>query len=251
MSSNTTAHVSVDGSVATITITTPDGLNIMSGDAIKRLGDAVAKVADDRSVRFTVIRAEGKVFVAGADIKEMSGFGPQEATQFGRDGSGVCDAIETLPSITIAALQGGALGGGCEIALACDFRIATANVKIGLPETTLGLIPGWGGVPRAYKLLGAPMAKRLIFSGNPLSADQAKSVGLVDEVVPDAATLDEAIQLLQQTLIKGSPAAIALAKRAMRDGRDVEAFADCFRNEASKEGMTAFVEKRPASWVPR
>jgi enoyl-CoA hydratase len=250
MSSNTTANVNVDGSIATITITTPDGLNIMSGDAIKRLGDAVAKAAHDKSIRFTVIRAEGTVFIAGADIKEMSGFGPEEATRFGRDGSGVCDAIENLPSITIAALQGAALGGGCEIALACDFRIATANVKIGLPETILGLIPGWGGVPRAYRLLGAPMAKRLIFSGRPLSGDQAKDVGLVDDVVPDEATLEEAIRILQQSLIKGSPAAIALAKRAMRDGRDVEAFADCFRNEESKEGMTAFVEKRPAFWVP-
>ena len=250
MSSNTTANVSFDGPIATVTITTPDALNIMSGDAIKRLGDAVGKVAAAKGVRFTVIRAEGKVFVAGADIKEMSGFGPDEATQFGRDGSGVCDAIETLPCITIAALQGAALGGGCEIALACDFRIATANVKIGLPETTLGLIPGWGGVPRAHKLLGAPMAKRLVFGGNPLTAEQAKAVGLIDEVVPDAAALDEAVKDLQQSLIKGSPAAIALAKRAMRDGKDVEAFADCFRNEESREGMTAFVEKRAATWVP-
>jgi len=221
----------------------------MSAAAINRLGAAVEKVARNPGVRFTVIRAEGKVFVAGADIKEMSAFGPDEATQFGCEGSAVCDAIEALPSITIAAIQGAALGGGCEIALACDFRIATANVKMGLPETTLGLIPGWGGVPRAYKLLGGPAAKRLMFSGNPLTAEQAHVVGLVDEVVADQPALDAAVKNLQQSLMKGAPAAIALAKRALRDGKDVEAFADCFRNEQSKEGMAAFMEKRPARWV--
>lgn len=221
----------------------------MSAAAINRLGDAIKRVAARPEVRFTIIRAEGKVYVAGADIKEMSAFGPDEATQFGCEGSAVCDSIEKLPSVTIAAIHGAALGGGCEIALACDFRIATANVKLGLPETTLGLIPGWGGVPRAHKLLGGPAAKRLIFSGNPLTADQAKAAGLVDQVVPDQPALDDAVRKIVLSLSKGAPAAIALAKRALRDGKDVDAFADCFRDNQSREGMAAFMEKRAAGWM--
>lgn len=249
MSSNTTANVTIEGRLATITISTPEGMNVMSTGAIKRLGHAVETVADASDVRFTVIRAEGRVFVAGADIKEMSDYHSQEAGTFGELGSSVCDAIETLPSITLAVLQGAALGGGCEIALACDFRIATTKVKIGLPETTLGLIPGWGGIPRAVRLLGETTAKRLIFSGTVISAEEAKSIGLLDEVVPDADALQDAISKQRAYFSKGSPAAVALVKRALRDGKDVSAFADCFAGPESREGMTAFIEKREPAWM--
>lgn len=249
MSSPTCARLTIDGRVATVTIATEGGLNVMSTDAVRSLREAVDQVAANPKIRFTVLRAEGKVFVAGANIKEMAGFDADKARAFGELGSGTCDAIAALPSITLAALQGAALGGGCEIALACDFRLATENVKIGLPETTLGLIPGWGGVPRAVKLLGPTMAKRLIFSGQPISANEAASIGLIDEVVGSEAALDEAIKRWCERFVKGSPKAIALAKRALRDGDDIGAFADCFKNDQSREGMSAFSEKRAAAWT--
>lgn len=249
MSSETCSTINFDGRVATVTIATEGGLNVMSSAAIRRLGDAIEQVKRNTDVRFTVIRAEGKVFVAGADIKEMSDYQPQEGRTFGELGSSVCDAIEALPSITLAALQGAALGGGCEIALACDFRIATTRVKVGLPETTLGLIPGWGGIPRAVRLLGESAAKRLIFSGAVISAEEAKSIGLFDEVVPDADALQDAIIKLWGYFDRGSPAAVALVKRALRNGKDVSAFADCFAGPESREGMTAFIEKREPAWT--
>ena len=249
MSGNTTTSVTIDDHLATVTIATEDGLNVMSSGAIRRLGEAINQIKEHRDVRFTVVRAEGKVFVAGADIKEMRDYTPQDAQTFGELGSSVCDAIEALPSITLAALQGAALGGGCEIALACDFRIATSTVKIGLPETTLGLIPGWGGVPRAVRLLGPAAAKRLIFSGAAVPADQARSIGLIDEVVPDEAALHDAIPEFCARFSKASPAAVALVKRALRDGRDVAAFADCFTGPESREGMNAFIEKRKPGWL--
>lgn len=249
MSNETLSNLTVDGSLATITIATEGGLNVMSSPAMTRLGDVVGQVAKNPAIRFTVLRAEGKVFVAGADIKEMTAFDAAAARAFGELGSGVCDAIAALPSITVAAIQGAALGGGCEIALACDFRIAVANAKIGLPETTLGLLPGWGGIPRAAKIAGEGVAKRLIFSGAPVSADEALNIGLVDQVLADQAALDEAVKNLRASFAKGSPTAIALVKRALRDGQDVAAFAACFTGPESREGMTAFVEKRPAVWM--
>ncbi len=249
MSSATKATLSVDGPLATITIATEGGLNVMSTDAVGQLGEIVGQVAENRDIRFAVIRAEGKVFIAGADIKEMADFDVDVAGGFGELGSSVCDAIEELPCITIAAIHGAALGGGCEIVLATDFRIATENVKIGLPETTLGLIPGWGGVPRACLLAGVTAAKKLIYGGVPVSATEAKSMGLIDEVVADAGALDEAVKALFASLAKGSPAAIALAKQAMYEGDDVAAFAECFAGPESREGMAAFTEKRPAEWM--
>lgn len=249
MSSQTTATLTVDGRFATVTIATEGGLNVMSTDAVRRLRETIDQVAADRNIRFTVIRAEGKVFVAGADIKEMSSFDAARGRAFSELGSGTCDAIAELPCITLATLQGAALGGGCEIAMACDFRIATQNVKIGLPETTLGLIPGWRGIPQAVKLLGPTIAKGLIFSGQPLSAEEAAGIGLIDEVVEDQDALEDATQRWSKRFAKGSPSAIALAKRAIADGQDIAAFADCFDGPESREGMTAFAEKRPANWM--
>jgi len=249
MTNTTRADLSIDGSLATVTITTEGGLNIMSPAAIRQFGDVIDKVRDADGIRMTIIRAEGKVFVAGADIKQMSRFDQAAALEFGQAGSRVCDAIESLPCITVALIQGAAMGGGCEIALACDFRIASANVKIGLPETTLGLIPGWGGILRSTKLLGRSVAMRMVFGGKPLSADDAKTAGLIDQVVPSVDAMDAAVADLRVSLVKGSPAAIALVKRVLQDGRDVDAFAECFTNDESREGMAAFAEKRAAAWA--
>ena len=218
---------------------------------MSELGLAFDELEADENIGCIVLTGSDKAFAAGADIKEMSAYGPDEARAFGELGSGVCDAIESIPSITIAVLQGAALGGGFEISLACDFRIAVAAVKMGLPETMLGLLPGWGGIPRTMGLIGQARAKRLIFSGAPVSAEKAARIGLIDEVVDDAAGLNDAIKRMCDSFSKGSPAAIALVKRSLREGRFVDAFTDCFAGPESREGMTAFAEKRPANWITR
>ena len=249
MSSNTDVKLTVDGSTATILFSTTDGLNVMSAEVLEKLAKAVEGATAAKDVRMTVLRADGKVFIAGADIKQMRSFDPARAKEFSRRGNEVMDKLASLPSITVAVLQGAALGGGCEIALACDFRIATEAVKIGLPETSLGLIPGWGGTQRSWKLLGPQQARRLVWGATPLSAAQAKDVGLVDEVVAGPDELDAAIESLRKSLARGGPYAIAMAKRAFLTGDEPSAFAGCFEAEESQEGMTALVEKRKTAWM--
>jgi enoyl-CoA hydratase/carnithine racemase len=221
----------------------------MSTAAMVQLGEVVADVRRRKEVRTTVVRAEGKVFVAGADIKEMMSLDPAGARRFGEAGMQTCDALAALPSVTIAAVHAAALGGGLEIALACDFRIATASAKVGLSESSLGLIPGWGGIRRAAALIGMPAAKRLMFSAEPMTAAQAKDVGLVDEVIADEAAMHDAVTRLRKSLVKGSPAAVARIKRALLDANELGAFEDCFATGQAKEGMAAFVEKRAPDWV--
>ena len=182
MSNITEVKVAVDGCRASLTFTSESGLNVSSRETLARLAHGVETLAGNPAVRLTVVRAEGKVFLAGADIKEMSGFDADRAREFSVFGNRTMDSLALLPSITVAAIQGAALGGGCEIALACDFRIAVKSAKIGLPETTLGLIPGWGGTKRALRLLGPSRARRLIFGGAMLSAQDALEIGLIDEL---------------------------------------------------------------------
>lgn len=249
MGSNTDVKLTVDGSTATILFSTTDGLNVMSAEILEKLAKAVEGAAAAKDVRMTVLRADGKVFIAGADIKQMRSFDPARAKEFSRRGNEVMDKLASLPSVTVAALQGAALGGGCEIALACDFRIATEAVKIGLPETSLGLIPGWGGTQRTWRLLGPQWARRLVWGANPVTAAQAKEIGLVDQVVAEATELDAAIDALRESLARGGPYAIAMAKRAFLTRDEPSAFAGCFEAEESREGMTAFVEKRKAAWM--
>ena len=246
--SKTDVKLTIDGPTATILFTTEEGLNVLSSEVLEKLATAVegARAAD---VRMTVLRAEGKVFVAGADIKHMAGFDPDTAKKFSERGNAVMDALEALPSVTVAAIHGAALGGGCEIVMACDFRIAAEAVKIGLPETSLGLIPGWGGTKRALKLLGPIWARRLVWGATPLTAQDAVKIGLVDEVVADGPALDEAIERLRQQLARGGPAAIAAAKKAFLTGDEPAAFRDCFVGDESREGMSAFIEKRKARWI--
>ncbi len=249
MSTATEVKLTIDGSLATIVFSAESGINVMSSAVLEKLADAIEAVREANQVRMTVLRAEGKVFIAGADIKEMRSFGREEAKRFSLRGNEVMDALASLPSITVAALHGAALGGGCEIVLACDFRIATEKVLIGLPETSLGLIPGWGGTQRALKLVGPSWARRLIWSAAPLVAAEAKKIGLVDQVVADEAALNEAVQATREEFLRGGPKAIAMAKRAFLTGDESSAFAECFGGEESAEGMAAFVEKRRANWM--
>lgn len=247
--SKTQIHTNIDGSYATITFSTEEGLNVLSTDGLYSFGAAIAKVRKDPNVRFTAIQAKGKVFIAGADIKEMAAFKPDQAHEYATLGQSVMNDLASLPSITVAALQGAALGGGMEVALACDFRLAVKSAKLGLPELTLGLIPGWGGIGRLTNLIGPAKAKRLYLSTNPVSGEDALGFGFVDEIVNSHEDLAHRLAAFLKSFQRASPAAVALAKRAARDHDETGAFVDCFRNKDSREGMAAFAEKRPASWM--
>jgi enoyl-CoA hydratase len=245
----TKVRTEIEGPHATVTLYTEEGINVMSTDAMGSLREALAKVAKDANVRTTAIVGEGKVFAAGADIKAMAAFKPAEARAYASLGQDVLNELESLPSLTVAAINGAALGGGLELALACDFRIAVKSAKVGLPETSLGLIPGWAGIMRLTKLVGASQAKRLFLSALPVSAEDGLAFGLVDEIVNAAEDLKPRVTAFCKSFRRGAPAAVALAKRAFRDGDDVSAFGDCFNTEDAREGIAAFIEKRPASWM--
>jgi enoyl-CoA hydratase len=249
MSEHTHAVLEVSGNRANVTFRTEAGLNVGSVEFMQELESVVDKLAQDRSARFVVFRAEGKVFLAGANIKAMSGYSPDEARAMGELGHRVLNKIEALPQVTIAAIHGAALGGGCELSMACDFRFAVKRIKIGQPEVLLGLIPGWGGTIRLPRLVPLGMARRMMFSGDSIDGQQASEIGLVDEVVNAAEDLEPRIAAFLDNLIKAGPSAIAQLKESLRTGDELGAFTDCFTAGESKEGMTAFVEKRPASWT--
>lgn len=238
-----------DGEVATLRFSSEKGVNIFSSPTLGELGTHVQHLAEDAGARFVVIRGVGKTFAAGADIAQMSRFDEQSGKVYSKNGHHVFDAIAALPQVTIAAINGHALGGGCECALACDFRIAVASAKLGQPESRLGLVPGWGGTQRLAKLIGPARAKRLMFSGEQISADEALKIGLIDEVVPTPEDLDPAIKRWRDKLSAGSPAAIRRIKHAMQNGDEINQFALCFSCSDAKEGMSAFLEKRAPGWT--
>jgi len=247
--SKTQVHAQIDGSHATITFSTDDGLNVLSTDVLHSFGAAIARVRKEPAVRTTVVEAKGKVFIAGADIREMADFKPDDAHEYGTLGQTVMSDLASLPSITVAAIQGAAMGGGLEVALACDFRVAVKSAKLGLPEVTLGLIPGWGGVIRLAQLIGPAKAKRIFLSAAPVSGEDALHLGFVDEIVNSPEDVASRVAAFCKSFQKAAPTSIALAKRAARDHDELGAFVECFRNRDSREGMAAFLEKRPASWM--
>lgn len=247
--SQTEVHLTKSGCVATIQFVPAAGVNIFSSRVIGTLGTVVEKVAADPHIRFVVFRGHGKVFLAGADISEMSSFTEDQGRAFATNGHNVFNAIELLPQATFAAMNGHALGGGCELALACDFRLLVSSAKIGQPETRLGLIPGWGGTQRIARYVGLGQARRLLFSGEAISANEALQIGLVDELVPSAEELDAALRKWFEALAPASPAAITRAKRALLNHDEIGEFAKCFSCSDAREGTTAFISKRPPSWA--
>jgi enoyl-CoA hydratase len=251
MSEKSTTRVawSKDRHIATIRFTSEGGVNIFSSRVVTDLGQVVQEVAGDSEVRFAIFRGEGKVFLAGADISEMSGFDEAGGRAFGQRGHETFDRIAGMPQVTIAAMHGAALGGGCELALACDFRLCVAKTKIGLPESTLGLIPGWGGTQRLPRIVGDAVARRLIFSGVPLTGPEAAEVGLVDEVAETPELLEQAVENWIGKLSLGSPHAVARAKQALLHHDEVAEFGRCFTSPEAREGIGAFLEKRKASWA--
>lgn len=249
MADHTHAVLERDGSRANVTFRTEAGLNVASIEFMQELEEVVDELAKDKSLRFVLFRAEGKAFLAGANIKAMVDYDGGEARSMSELGHHIFDMVETLPQVTVAALQGATLGGGCELAMACDFRFAVKTINIGQPEVLLGLIPGWGGTQRLPKLVGPAHAKQLMFSGESIKAQRAYEIGLVDEIVNSTEDLEPLVNAFFNKMVKASPSAIAELKQVLKTGNEMSGFVHCFHQGECREGMAAFLEKRPAAWT--
>ncbi len=243
-----------EGAVAVVTIDRPEALNALDVATLTALRDRLAELAEDAEARAVVLTgAGGKAFVAGADIKYMSNLDPQEAKAWGALGHEATRLLETMPKPTIAAIDGFALGGGCELALACDLRYASARARLGQPEINLGIVPGWGGTQRLARLCGIGVAKELIYTGRTVDAEEALRIGLVNAVADPV--LERAFETAA-ALAEKAPLALALAKRLVNlspSALDVEAeeFGALFASADAKEGLAAFVEKRAPRFTGR
>lgn len=244
----------IDSGLAQITINRPKELNALNRATMLELDDAIKSLVDDQSVGALIITGGGeKAFVAGADISEMVDMGPLQAKEWSRLGQQVFSRIENFPRPVIAAINGFALGGGCELAMACDIRLASEKAKFGQPEVNLGIIPGFAGTQRLTRLVGKGQAKIIIFSGDIISAEEALRIGLVDKVVAAEELMSFAKTLASKIMTK-APLAIGQAKTAINKGIEMdselafvfeaETFGMCFTSADQKEGMRAFLEKR-------
>jgi enoyl-CoA hydratase len=251
-------RVEKKGAIAYVTIDRPKALNALNHMTIVELVQVADDLDADDSVRVVILTGGGeKAFVAGADIGEMAPMGPKQAATFAEMGGALAGSIEGGRKPWIAAVNGFALGGGCEIALACDFIYASKTAKFGQPEVKLGVIPGFGGTQRLMRRVGVAKAKEIVFTGEMIGADEALRIGLVDAVVEPAELLARAQATAEKIAAKG-PLAIAAAKRVMHAGQsmsladacaaEAQAFALLFDTADQKEGMKAFVEKRDAKF---
>jgi enoyl-CoA hydratase len=248
--------ISLENNVTTITINRPTKLNALNIVTIQELHKAFLELEKNYDTRVIILTGSGeKAFVAGADIAEFSGFSVEEGVQLAAQGQDILfNFIENLKIPVIAAVNGFALGGGLELAMACHFRIASDNAKMGLPEVSLGVIPGYGGTQRLPQLIGKGRAMEMIMTAGMMSADEAYRTGLVNKVVPQAELL-EYCNGIAQKIIKNSPIAISMAIIAInanyKEGEngfetEIKSFGKCFATEDFKEGTTAFLEKRKA-----
>lgn len=239
--------------VAVLTIDRPEALNALNTQVLCDLDEAIAKVEQADDVRVVILTGAGRSFVAGADIGEMKGFSAIDGKKFGVHGGSIFLRLENLSKPVIAAVNGFALGGGCELAMACDIRLASEKAKFGQPETGLGITPGFGGTQRLARLVGLGMAKQLIYTAKNIKADEALRIGLVNAVYP-LAELMPAAEKLAETIAKNAPIAVRACKKAINDGMQVDIdravtieeglFGSCFETADQKEGMGAFLEKR-------
>ena len=236
-----------------ITINRPSALNALNTRVLQELSQALDEVDPDQIRALIVTGAGEKAFVAGADIREMSGLTKAEGEGFGRRGNQVFRKLETFPVPVIAAVNGFALGGGCELALSCDIRICSDNAVFGQPEAGLGITPGFGGTQRLARLVGASMAKQMIYTARNIKAQEALRIGLVNEICTQQELMEEALKLAAQ-IGANAPIAVRNCKKAINEGiqgniedgiaLEERLFGDCFETHDQIEGMNAFLEKR-------
>lgn len=253
---------SPEDGIRVVTIDRPEKLNSLNTQVLEDLSAAIAAARSDGALRCLVITGGGeKAFIAGADIGELAKLTPIQGREHSRRGQALLDSIESLPAPTIAAINGYAYGGGLELAMACSIRIASENARMGLPETSLGIIPGYGGTQRLARLVGRARALELVLTAEKgLTAAEAERIGLVNRVVPPGQALSAALEIARKIRANG-PTACRYALESIRRGPDVplaegqvlEAtlFGLCAATEDMKEGMTAFLEKRPPKFTGR
>ncbi|KEO83412.1 enoyl-CoA hydratase-related protein [Tumebacillus flagellatus] len=241
-----------------ITLNRPKSLNALNSALLRELGHLLDEIKTNDDIRAVILTGSGeKAFAAGADISEMQPMTAIQGRKFSADGMDSITKLETLPQPTIAAVNGFALGGGCEVALACDLRIASTNAKFGQPEVNLGVTPGFGATQRLPRLVGAGIAKELLLTGDTIGADRAYEIGLVNHVVEPAQLMDKAIEIAAKMASKGQ-LSVRMTKQGVNEGMNMdverglqyetELFALSFSTEDQKEGMQAFLEKRPANF---
>lgn len=249
--------VEVENEIAVVTISREKSLNALNSETLAGLKECFENIAARKDVRVLILTGAGKkAFVAGADISEMVNATPAEGRKMGMLAKEAFMLLETMPQVTIAAVNGYALGGGCEISMACDIRIASDNAKFGQPEVGLGILPGFGGTQRLARLVGKGRAKEIIFTCDQIDAQEAYRIGLANKVVPQDELLDTCKSMAEKIMSKGSYA-ISLAKEAINTGLETDLasgltleadlFGLSFSTADKKEGMTAFLEKRKAN----
>jgi enoyl-CoA hydratase len=259
---NDFVRVETSEAIRTVTVDRPEKLNALNTEVMRQLEGAVTAASTDASLRCLIVTGAGeKAFIAGADIGELAKLTPIEGREHARRGQAVLDAIEGLPIPSIAAINGFAYGGGLELAMACTMRVVAENAKMGLPETSLGILPGYGGTQRLARLVGKAKAYELILTAEKgITAAEAQRIGLVNRVVPAGSAHGAAVEIAKKIAAVG-PTACRFAMEAIRrgvemplaEGLNFEAtlFGLCAATEDMREGMTAFLEKRPARFTGR
>lgn len=251
-------ELKIEDRIATITFNRPEALNALNSEVLGALLHVIHDLTTKREIGVAVLTGAGdKAFIAGADIKEMQAMGPVEASRFAERGQRLMSILEHLPQITIAAVNGFALGGGCELAMGCDLIYASEKAKFGQPEVNLGVIPGFGGTQRLWRLIGPMKAREMIYTARMMDAKEAQQLGLAAQVFPPEQLMSSVMEIAKTIASKG-PEAIRRAKVAMREGLssdldrgcvlEREEFALCFAHPDQKEGMAAFLEKRKPNW---
>ena len=239
--------------ICTVKINRPEKLNAMNMDLAKELIKTFETLGRDDNIKVIILTGEGeKAFSAGADIEYMSKISPDESVEYAKLGQLVTSTVELVKQPTIAAINGFALGGGCELAMSCDIRLAADTAKLGQPEVTIGIPPGWGGTQRLMRIVGIAKAKELVYTGRMVKAEEAKEIGLVNHVYPLASLQEEAMKMAQ-VIAKNSPMGVQMSKTAINKGRNADldtglaiellAWRNCFTHPDREERMKAFLNK--------
>ncbi|XDD51358.1 enoyl-CoA hydratase-related protein [Leptospira sp. WS92.C1] len=251
-------NVNKEDQIAILTIQRPSALNALNRELLTQIGQEIEALEKDKSIRVMIFTGEGKAFVAGADIAEMKDLNVSQGQEFSKLGNDVFQKLHQSRIVSIAAINGFALGGGMELTLACDIRVGFEKAKLGLPEVSLGLVPGFGGTQRLARLIGYGRAIELVVTGDMITAEEGYRLGILNKLVKEGEDLLGICKTIANSILKKGPQAIALVKKTIQQGLDVslqegisieeKAFGSCFDGGQSKEGMAAFLEKRPAKF---